>query len=247
MKMRRPPQVSTARKRLLRLRPATTTLLLPVVIATALVGCGGATTSTTAEASIPTTTSATATAIETSTTTEASSPTQPPATKVMIPTTTLPAGGPGPAKVVASVSIDGSEFQEDWGPIPCLWQDVERSVMEGVKMVTRTVRVCEWPFWIRVTEENGVAVLIERHGYFYYDLETGEEFDAGKLCGTFQAWQEYDHVLPPHGVYEREFLLRSEDGVPDLAGKTFVLKLDGHDANGNEFEFEVPAICSPPS
>jgi len=220
-------------------RHAALSVLVIAALAGLLSGCGSEATTTTVAATTttlavdtaladPTTTTA-----ETTTTTEASTTST---TKIELATTssTLPPGGPGPAKIVASASFDGELYQEDWGPVPCVSKEVTKIEWEGATQVQKTVRVDTWPLWMRLTETNGVAVFIERYGYFHYDAQ-GEAYTLPEDVGT---WHAFDWVLLPHGTYDRNFIPTSE-GDPRAAGGAFAMKFEGYDANDNEFEIEV--------
>ena len=112
--------------------------------------------------------------------------------------------------------------------------------MQGTKIVKETVRKCEWPFWVRLSEQNGVAAKIERYARVFL-TETGEEVLGGGHLDP--DW----FVIPPNGTYERGFRPTSEDGRPDIAGKTYGLTFYGFDANGNDVELEIRLRLSPPS
>lgn len=217
---------------------AALSVLVIVALVGLLSGCGSDATTTTLAASTMTVTAETTaadpttTTAETTTTTEASTTT----TKIEITTTTstLPPGGPGPAKIVASASFDGELYQEDWGPVPCVSKEETKIEWEGPTQVQKTVSVDTWPVWLRLTETNGVAAYIERYGYFHYDAQ-GEAYTIPADFGT---WHAFGWVLPPHGTYDRNFIPTSNED-PRAAGGTFAMKFEGYDANDNEFEIEV--------
>lgn len=171
------------------------------------------------------------------------------ATKVESTTTTAgPPSGPGPALVVASVSLDGSVYEEDWDAIPCICEDETRNVYQGTGTVETTVRVCEWRFWVRLTEKNGVGITFTSLD-FHSITPTGE-------TASQEHWGLTEVEMPPYGSYERGFVLNSEDSGPaqimtgaplplELAGNVVVVTYAGTDANGNEVKVEVPVEYAP--